>query len=207
MPAYHFRNAQLNGLVKYFSYLDNQDFPFADVFNPHAITPESLAAGEKLFSKEYFGCTACHIVGNSMPGGSPDSWAPDFAIAKARLKPEWIVKWLINPQELLPGTKMPGYFDPKNFENSGPEDVLNGDEHAQIRALRNYIFTLSNGSSTTAVQKSGARPVSGAAAASTPAVSIEIPTEPKTDKPSAPAISETKDASGDDFWAEEPAKK
>ena len=206
MPTYHFKNSELNGLVKYFSYLDNQDFPFADIFNPHDIVPESLAAGEKLFSKEYFGCAACHIVGNSMPGGSPESWAPNFAMAKTRLKPEWIVKWLTNPQALLPGTKMPGYFDPKSFENSGPEDVLNGDEHAQIRALRDYLLTLSN-SSPAAVEKPVTVPVPEAAPAITPAVSNEISAEPKPEKPSTTAMPESKDASGDDFWAEEPAKK
>ncbi len=144
MPMYYFDTPQLNGLVKYFNYLDNQEFPFTDIYNPHAVNPEDLKAGEKLFSKEYFGCTACHIVGNQMPGGSADSWAPNFAISKKRLKPEWIIKWMTNPQDLLPGTKMPTYFDPKSFDAAGPEDVLNGDERAQIRALRDYIMTLSN---------------------------------------------------------------
>lgn len=144
MPTYHFNAKQFNTIVKYFSYLDNQEFPFDEIFNPHDIAPESLEAGEKLFSKEYFGCAACHIVGNTMPGGSPDSWAPNFALAKTRLKPEWIAQWLHDPQALQPGTKMPTYYDPRSFENAGPEDILNGDENAQIRALRDYLMTISN---------------------------------------------------------------
>lgn len=145
MPTYGFQSKEINGVLKYFSYLDGQEFPFEDVFNVHAISDESLKSGEKLFSKEYFGCAACHIVGGQMPGGSPDSWAPDFAMAKTRLKAEWIIEWMINPQDLLPGTKMPTYFDPKSFENSGPEDILKGEEHAQIKALRDYLMTISNG--------------------------------------------------------------
>lgn len=152
MPTYGFKAQELNGLLKYFSYLDDQEFPFEDAFNVHAISDESLSAGEKLFSKEYFGCAACHIVGDQMPGGSPDSWAPDFAISKTRLKAEWIIQWLVNPQDLLPGTKMPTYFDPKSFENSGPEDVLKGDEHSQIKALRDYLMTISNGPAAKDVQ-------------------------------------------------------
>ena len=77
------------------------------------------------------------------PGGSPDSWAPNFALSKERLKPGWIEQWIIDPQSLLPGTKMPNYFDPQAFELSGPDDILDGNEHEQIRVLRNYLLTLS----------------------------------------------------------------
>jgi mono/diheme cytochrome c family protein len=192
MPTYHFRNAQLNGIVKYFSYLDNQDFPFADVFNVHDIAPESLDAGAKLFSKEYFGCAACHIVGNSMPGGSADSWAPNFAISQKRLKPEWILKWLTNPQDFLPGTKMPTYFDPKNFENSGPEDILKGQEQDQIKALRDYLMTLSK----TNEPAPAAQPV-------TPAVTQnQKPVEAAPEQPKPATAPETaKDPkAAEDFW-------
>ena len=81
-----------------------------------------------------------------MPTGSPDSWAPDFALAQKRLKPRWIIEWMQNPQGLLPGTKMPTYVDPQNFSASGPEDILNGDEEKQIKVLSAYLLTLSNSS-------------------------------------------------------------
>lgn len=79
-----------------------------------------------------------------MPGGLADNWAPNFALAAKRLKPDWIIQWLTDPAGLLPGTKMPTYFDPKNFDESGPADILNGDEHKQIKALRDYLLTISN---------------------------------------------------------------
>ena len=40
------------------------------------------------------------------------------------------------------GTKMPNFFDPANFEKSGPDDILNGDENRQIKALRDYLINL-----------------------------------------------------------------
>jgi hypothetical protein len=52
------------------------------------------------------------------------------------------MEWLKNPQDLLPGTKMPTYFDPNSFDVSGPEDILGGNELEQIRVLRNYLMTL-----------------------------------------------------------------
>ncbi len=141
MPTFGLTDAQTNSFIKYFSYLDNQDFPFIAPKDIHMSDDEQLA-GQKLFSKDYFNCATCHIVGSQMPAGSPDSWAPDFALAKRRLKPDWIIKWLKNPQALLPGTKMPTFFDPSYFDQSGPDDILKGDENEQIRVLRDYLLTL-----------------------------------------------------------------
>ena len=142
MPTYRFKPARLNTLVKYFNALDDQEFPFTAIHG-EKMPPDEYEAGQKLFSPDYFDCAKCHIVGDRFPGGSPDSWAPDFALARARLKPEWIVKWILNPQDLLPGTKMPTFFDPEYFNESGPDDILEGDEHRQIRILRDYLLTLS----------------------------------------------------------------
>ncbi|MDO8674911.1 MAG: c-type cytochrome [Candidatus Omnitrophota bacterium] len=143
MPTYSFHAGQINSLVKYFNYLDDQEFPFTDIYHPQMSKEEFEAAG-KLFSKDYFGCAQCHIVGDQMPGGSADSWAPNFALTAKRLKPDWIIQWLTDPADLLPGTKMPTYFDPKNFDESGPADILNGDERRQIKALRDYLLTISS---------------------------------------------------------------
>ena len=142
MPNYEFNAHHLNALVKYFNALDKEEFPFLDSINT-SMTQEQYQAAEKLFSEEYFGCAKCHIVGDQMPSGSADSWAPNFALAKTRLKPGWIIKWLKNPQDILPGTKMPTYFDPQDFDNSGPEDLFNGNENDQIRYLRDFLMSIS----------------------------------------------------------------
>ncbi len=143
MPTYNLNASHLNALLKYFNALDKQEFPFADLVDT-SLTEEESQAAEKLFSAEYLDCVKCHIVGDKLPPGSADSWAPNFALVQERLKPQWILEWLKNPQDLLPGTKMPTYFDPTNFEASGPEDILGGNELEQIRVLRNYLMTLSD---------------------------------------------------------------
>ena len=142
MPTFDFETGQVNALVAYFNELDGEEFPFTERVDLH-LSEDEYTAGEKLFSKDYFDCAQCHIIGDKLPGGSPDRWAPDFALAKERLKPQWIMEWLKNPAELLPGTKMPTYFDPTFFDDSGPDDILDGNEHEQIRVLRNYLLTLS----------------------------------------------------------------
>jgi cytochrome c2 len=142
MPTYYFHAHQINNIIKYFNYLDNQEFPFTDVYHP-VMSKEELDGATKLFSKDYFDCTKCHIVGNSLPGGSAENWAPNFELAEKRLKPEWIEKWITNPADLLPGTKMPTYYDPKAFDASAPPDVLGGNAKQQIMALRDYLLTIS----------------------------------------------------------------
>ena len=141
MPTFNFTAAQSNALVRYFSALDRVDFPFAEMVSDAEIARD-YEDGKKLFSEEYLACGKCHIVGDQTPGGSADSWAPDFTLARNRLKPQWMIDWLMDPQALLPGTKMPGYFEAEYFDDAGPEDILGGDETLQIKALRNFILGL-----------------------------------------------------------------
>jgi hypothetical protein len=65
-----------------------------------------------------------------------EGWAPDLALARQRLNPEWIINWLKDPQKLQPGTKMPSFYP------GGPDDILGGKDDRQIEALRDYIMTL-----------------------------------------------------------------
>lgn len=143
MPSYGFNASHLNALVKFFNALDKTEFPFIEKVNT-ALSAEEYKAAEKLFSPEYFDCIKCHVVGDQMPSGTQDTWAPDLSLAKTRLNPKWMIDWIRNPTALVPGTKMPTFFDPDNYEKSGPEDILNGDEDEQIRVLRNYLLQLSD---------------------------------------------------------------
>jgi mono/diheme cytochrome c family protein len=141
MPTFGFNDAETNALLQYFSTLSESPFPFETPHGPPP-TPQDLAAARTLASPDYFNCTSCHQQGAKKPEGDPSGWAPDFALAHQRLRPEWIVDWIKNPQKLYPGTKMPNFYDPDNFATAGPDDVLGGDEERQIRALRDYLLTL-----------------------------------------------------------------
>ena len=60
-------------------------------------------------------------------------------MANERLKPEWIDKWLLDPQKLQPGTRMPTYF----YDGIGPdESVYDGDANEQIKALSAYVWSI-----------------------------------------------------------------
>jgi len=142
MPTYAFNDGEINDLLMYFNALDKEEFPFTERANV-SLTAEELVAAHKLVSPDYLDCAKCHIMNGKMPTGTKDTWAPDFALAEKRLKPEWVTEWLKNPPALMPGTKMPVFFDPQNYHESGPPDILDGNEDEQIRVLRNYIMSIS----------------------------------------------------------------
>lgn len=98
-----------------------------------------LSAGRKLSSKDYFDCFGCHQVGEKKPDKPMNEWAPDLQMAARRLRPEWIVRWIQGPQKMIPNTRMPTFFEDAD---SGPDDVLAGNEEKQIWALREFVLSL-----------------------------------------------------------------
>ena len=141
MPTFGFTDEEADTLLRYFTALSESPFPF-ETPPPQPFPPGEMAAAKTLTSKDYFNCFSCHQQGAKKPEGDPSGWAPDLALANSRLRPDWIVDWIKDPQKLYPGTKMPTFFDPASFDTSGPDDVLGGDENLQIKALRDYLLTL-----------------------------------------------------------------
>jgi mono/diheme cytochrome c family protein len=134
MPNFRLSDEETNTLVQYF-------MAYANV-GPFQTTPDSavhLSDGENLFHS--FQCASCHVVGGVVPQGKTSAdLAPDLTMASTRLRPEWILKWLNDPQALMPGTRMPDFFP-----EAALPGVLNGDPSEQIKALRNYIFSIGRG--------------------------------------------------------------
>ena len=135
MPSYDMTAEQRNDLIAYFTALDAAAYPFAEAVEPD-LSQEELDAALTMFSPQYFNCTTCHIQGDQFPPGTPDRWAPDFALAAERLRPEWIIDWLADPQALMPGTRMPAFYP------LGAPGILNDDTGHQLEVLRDYLLTL-----------------------------------------------------------------
>jgi mono/diheme cytochrome c family protein len=140
MPTFGLSDAETETVLRYFAALDKKDVPYTYV-DRSTLDPTLVKAGEQLTSPDYLQCFSCHVRGTQMPEGPPDGWAPNLAMASERLYPEWILEWLHDPQKLLPGTKMPSFYaDPDNPD--GPQDILNGDDELQMKALRDYVISI-----------------------------------------------------------------
>ncbi len=149
MPTFGLSDQDANQLVSYFNGLSKVDIPYAYI-DDKKIPPENLDAARVLVSKDYFNCFSCHQRGAQKPEGSPEGWAPDLTLARQRLNPNWILKWLQDPQKVQPGTKMPSFYP------GGPDNVLGGKDDKQIEALRDYLMTIGKSAETTAAPRSPA---------------------------------------------------
>jgi mono/diheme cytochrome c family protein len=149
MPTFGFSDQHTTQLINYFNGLSRVENPFA-YFDERNVPPDHLDAARMLVSAEYFNCFSCHVRGGKNPEGPPEGWAPDLAMARQRLNPSWIVKWIQDPQKIQPGTKMPSFYP------GGPDNILGGKDDRQIEALRDYIMSLGRTGAATAATVSGA---------------------------------------------------
>jgi len=138
MPTFGFSDSHTTQLVNFFNGLSKIENPYI-YFDDKKVSPENLEAARTLAGEEYFNCFSCHIRGAKTPSGPKDGWAPDLTIARQRLNPQWIPKWLQDPQKIQPGTKMPSFYP------GGPDNILGGKDDLQIDALRDYVMTLGRG--------------------------------------------------------------
>jgi len=145
MPTFHFTQNEISTLTAYFSAVDKVPFPF--ISTAIDTTPENLRVGAELF--EALKCMSCHPTGNTIPPGkSPEDMAPNLQLAQGRLRPDWVLLWLKDPQAIAPGVSMPSFFS--NYPKSDYKE-LNADAKAQIQAIRDHLFvTVGGGARTTA---------------------------------------------------------
>lgn len=102
-----------------------------------AAAPDKALAeiGKSLAGAGGFGCTTCHGVGTAKPTAAFEVEGLNFALSHERLRHEWFVRWIDNPQSVTPGTKMPHYAE--GGKSQRPE--LEGDAMKQFEAIWNYI--------------------------------------------------------------------
>jgi mono/diheme cytochrome c family protein len=147
MPTFGLSDDHTTQLVNYFNGLSKVEQPFVYI-DDRKIPADHIDAAKQLVSKEFFDCFSCHQQGDRKPEGPMEGWAPDLNMARQRLNPNWILKWLKDPQKVQPGTKMPSFYP------GGPDNILGGKDDRQIEALRDYLLTL--GRTTTPVTAAAA---------------------------------------------------
>lgn len=134
-------------------------FPFTDP-NSHWTDEARFKAGEQFFYD--LKCLACHVAGDpSVPGTTTDIKAPNFALSFKRLRYDWIVQWLQDPQSLMPGTNMPQIFPGTTYHAQIGGDAQKEGEakygdtlEKQAEILTDFIFNM-GARGYTAIQPGG----------------------------------------------------
>ncbi len=97
------------------------------------LSATKIEGGRTLIGKTAFGCISCHDLSGIANTGTR---GPDLAGMNQRVRYEWYLRWLEQPQRMQPGTRMPQVFtDGKSLLAS----VLNGDATAQADAMWGYL--------------------------------------------------------------------
>jgi len=143
MPTFSFSDNELRKLVRFFQALSQQPMPYIPEEVP-TLTAKETDMARSLFSSTAAPCLKCHATGD--PNHDKIATAPNFLLAKERLKPDWVERWITDPQAVSPGTSMPsGLFKEQNSQwvFAGPTPpTFNGYEGDHRKLLVDYIFQL-----------------------------------------------------------------
>lgn len=130
MPSFGLSDEENNALIEYFRGLEHQT-------TQHETTPSLAKSGDhfKLGQDTFnqYQCLNCHKNPPYPAGTDLSNLAPPLTLLPNRLRYEWVARWLKNPDALMPGTRMPGFF-----YADGQPMFENADE--QISAVRDYLF-------------------------------------------------------------------
>lgn len=145
MPTFSLSSEEAANLTGFFAMRENEEYPYEYIAETkkeyieakEARSPGYLLAAKRLFESKDVNCTLCHVKGEKMPEGDPTGWAPDLMLSKKRLKPDWIKRWLLDPQSLQPGTKMPKFFREGEFQ-----DYIPGTPQEQVEVMKDYLMNL-----------------------------------------------------------------
>lgn len=135
MPTYDLDEEQARSIVAYLAAMDDEPYPFRSNELPE-LEGQELEDAIWLFTEMQ--CLKCHEL--STMGEESAERAPDLALSAERLTADWVRAFLLDPQYLQPGTKMPSLFPrfdddiPDSYTTPYPER-LGGDVQRQVDAL------------------------------------------------------------------------
>ncbi len=140
MPTFGLDDGRWNEIIRYFQATGDAIGPFR-TYN-HTELTAMAGPGKVMF--DALQCQKCHVLGEIRADQDRTTLAPDLRMARERLQPEWILRWLQNPSRIQPGTRMPQFWP--NYPKSDYPQLDNNAE-MQIRSIRDHLLTLSGGPS------------------------------------------------------------
>jgi len=119
MPTFYFSPGEVRKLVRFFQAMASQPLPyFPQKLEP--LTNQELLLARALFTSRAAPCLKCHATGDA--AHDRFATAPNFLLARERLKPGWTKRWIVDPSMISPGTAMPSGL----FKRAGDRWVFAG---------------------------------------------------------------------------------
>lgn len=144
MPTFYFSDGEIRKLVRFFEAMSSQSSPYiAQKLDP--LSDQERTMARQLFTSEGAPCLKCHATGDAKHDAR--ATAPNFVLAKERLKPGWTKRWMLDPAMMIPGTAMPsGLFrqDAGHWVFAGPVPASfqgYAKDHADLLVRYMFQFT------------------------------------------------------------------
>ena len=108
-------------------------FPVKDKVPPknEKIVPD----GSKLVGSEGFSCVICHDTGKGKAIAAFEVKGLNLGLGVERLRYEYYMRWMLNPQRVVSHTKMPRY----SSDGTTAFPILDGDAIKQYDAIWEYF--------------------------------------------------------------------
>jgi cytochrome c2 len=114
MPNFHMSSGEASKLVNYFAAKSAAEFPYeyntrrrggylAGLEQSH---PNLLGDAMRIVTDGNY-CVKCHSMGDYQVRGAVKTLGPDLHEVYRRMRPEYVRRWIANPQRTLPYTGMP----------------------------------------------------------------------------------------------------
>jgi hypothetical protein len=145
MPKFNLSADEAGKLVDYFAAVAGVDFPYTSDpqgrsarLGTGSQSPGRREEALRLVTDRTTYCAKCHLIGDFTPGGENRTiLAPNLERVAARLRPEYLRRWLANPRSVLPYTAMPVNFPP---DQSMGQDLLRGTSQEQLDAVVDLLI-------------------------------------------------------------------
>ncbi len=149
MPKFNFSASEARILADYFAAKDNTQYPYE--FDERSWSTNTMTDDERTKSHERLDgalrvltdnnyCVKCHKVGDFTPPGTPVTLAPQLDRVAQRLRPEFLLKWLAQPNTMLPYTGMPVNFP---IDKPADQKLLSGTSEQQVQSVVDLLLNWS----------------------------------------------------------------
>jgi len=146
MPNFALSPAEARKLVGFFAAAAGAEFPYDSdeggrgkgrvAIGPKEI--ERMDRAMRLVTDRTTYCAKCHLVGDFSPGGEiRTTLAPNLQDVAARIRPEFLRRWLASPKSVLPYTAMPVNFPP---DQRLGQDIFPGSSVEQLDAVMELLL-------------------------------------------------------------------
>ena len=128
-------------------------FPAHSLESPPTSFDEDLARTGRILAAQRsgFNCVACHAVGSQRPLARIDAEGINFAKVSERLRKMHYDRYMLDPQRIQPGTKMPQFMNEDGTSNH--HQYFGGDGRKQINSFWHFFVELSQARNTWVLQE------------------------------------------------------